>query len=345
MIEKPLQNTLFLICVGLVLAGCTTTAPSRRLSATDKTSVATVDGKTISLQDLNEWIKSALFEERMQGLNQFELYDARREFLDNLIEERLLDDAAKKAGVSTKEYVLGKNGAVVSEQEIADFYAKNEAALGGTLDQWRERIQEHLEVELYDQRKSALAEKLKAEREVRILLEAPRITVAAHGASRGPANAPVTIIEFSDYQCPFCQKVHPTLNAVLAKYPEQVRLVYRHFAISSHTRAKPAAHAAECAGEQGKFWEYHDLIFANVSALTDADLEKFAKTAGLNLKEYRRCTKENRFAKKIDQDLADAEAAGVRGTPTFVINGRILTGAKPYSEFERIIEEELAAQH
>lgn len=345
MIGNHLQRAVFLICVGLALTGCAATAPSKTRSAAEKVPVATIDGEAISLHDLNEWIKNALFTERMQGLSQSELYDVRRESLEVLIEERLLEKAAEKAGVSAQEYVLGKGGAVVSEQAIADFYAKNEAALGGTPDQWHDRIREHLEVEHYEQRKIALAEKLKAERDVRILLEVPRITVAARGNSRGPENAPVTIIEFSDYQCPFCQKVHPTLNEVLAKYPEQVRLVYRHFAIASHARAKPAAHAAECAGAQGKFWEYHELIFANTSALTDADLEKFAKTAGLDLKEYRRCMKENRFSNKIDQDLADAEAVGIEGTPTFVINGRVLTGAKPYKEFERIIEEELAAQH
>ncbi len=337
-------RALLLVCCTLFTLQCVSvTTPSNTKES--QAPVAEIDGKAISLHELDEWAKDALFNAKVQELNQYELYDLRREYLEELLTERMLQGAASQADVSTKEYVLGKDGTAISENEIVDFYQKNAEALGGTLDQWHDKIREHLEVEKYDQRKAELVEQLKAKHQIRILLEAPRITVAARGATRGPDNAPVTIVEFSDYQCRFCLSVHPTLKKILENYPDQVRLVYRHFAIPGHTRAKPAAHAAECAGAQGKFWEYHDAIFENTSALADADLEKFAKAAKLDVPEYRRCMKENRFAKKIEQDFADAEASGVQGTPTFVINGRILTGAKPYKTFEKIIEEELARKH
>lgn len=343
--SNRLHLTLLLACCTAFTLQCVSAATPGSGAKTNRGAAAEIDGKAISLHELDEWIKNSLFDAKLQELNKHELYDLRRDFLEELLAEQMLEAVASQAGLSTKEYVLGQGAAGISEKEIVDFYQKNAAALGGTLEQWHDKIKEHLEVEKYDQRRAELVAKLKTEHQIRILLEVPRITVAARGAAHGPDAAPVTIIEFSDYQCQFCLKAHPTLKQILANYPEQVRLVYRHFAIENHTRAKPAAHAAECAGAQGKFWEYHEAVFASASALADADLEKFAKTAGLDLAQYRRCMKENLFAKKIEQDFSDAAAAGIQGTPTFVINGRVVTGSKPYREFEKIIEEELAAKH
>lgn len=162
-------------------------------------------------------------------------------------------------------------------------------------------------------------------------------------ATKGPADALVTIIEVSEFQCPYCARVLPTLNEVVAKYGKDVRIVFKHNALPFHKRAKPAALAAECAKDQGKFWEMHDKLFENQRALEDADLESYARgLAGLKFDAWKACYTANKHADAIDADQRLANQLGARGTPAFFINGRFLSGAQPFPAFQRIIDEELA---
>lgn len=159
--------------------------------------------------------------------------------------------------------------------------------------------------------------------------------------TKGPKDAWVTIVEVSDFQCPFCNRVNPTLKQVQDKYGDDVRIAFKHNALPFHQRAKPAAKAAECAGDQGKFWEMHDQLFANQRQLEDADLEKYAAAVGVNMGEWKSCYNSNKHDAKIDGDQRQASALGARGTPAFFINGRYLSGAQPLASFERLIDEEL----
>ncbi len=158
---------------------------------------------------------------------------------------------------------------------------------------------------------------------------------------KGDSNAKITIIEFSDFECPFCQKVEPTLKKIMDKYAGKVKLVYRDFPLAIHKNAQKAAEASQCADEQGKFWDYHGLLYANQKALTIADLKKYAVDLKLDATKFNECLDSNKFADEVKKDLADGEAAGVDGTPAFFINGRKIVGAQPYEAFEKIIEEEL----
>jgi protein-disulfide isomerase len=176
---------------------------------------------------------------------------------------------------------------------------------------------------------------------VTIHIEAPRIDVAATGPAKGPADARVTIVEFSDFQCPFCQRVLPTLERVLETYPEDVRIVYRHLPLRSHGRARPAAEASLCAADQDGFWPYHDALFANTKALADEDLVRYAAESGLDAERFQRCLEERRFAAQVDEDAAAARGAGITGTPAFVVNGILLSGARPFEDFARVIDAEL----
>ena len=174
-------------------------------------------------------------------------------------------------------------------------------------------------------------------------LEPPRVVVAAEGPARGAAEgAPVTIIEFSDFQCPYCRKVVPTIQQVLARYPDQVRFVYRHFPLGSHGRARPAAEASMCADEQGKFWAFHDRLFQSPNALSDADLLRYAGELGLDQAAFTKCVEEGRFAAQVDRDLQAGREAGVTGTPAFFVNGVLISGSKPAEEFFELIDSELA---
>lgn len=159
----------------------------------------------------------------------------------------------------------------------------------------------------------------------------------------GPKNAPVEIIEFSDFQCPFCARAAPTVNQIVAEYGDQVSIVYRDFPLDSiHPMATPAAIAAECVREQGgdeSYFDYHDKIFANQGSLSDASLKTWAKDLGYDIDN---CLDSQKYLDEVRKDLADAQAAGGRGTPYFVINGKPLSGAQPFDAFKQIIDAELA---
>jgi len=160
----------------------------------------------------------------------------------------------------------------------------------------------------------------------------------------GPEDAPVTIVEFSDYQCPYCKRAEPVIKQVLERYPEQVRFVYRHFPLDRiHPQARPAAEAAACADEQGLFWEFHEQLFAPDAKFDDTALEAYAVEAGVDMDGFRSCLGERRTQALVEGDLQAGRSAGVSGTPAFFVNGIRLTGARPFDEFVELIEQELAS--
>jgi protein-disulfide isomerase len=174
------------------------------------------------------------------------------------------------------------------------------------------------------------------------MLDAPRQTVAAAGSpARGPSNAPIELIEFSDFQCPFCLRADPTIRQVLSTYGDRIRFVYRHYPLPNHPNARPAAEAAACADAQGKFWAYHDRLFANQSKLEPADLKQAAAEVGLDPAKFTACVDTHQTKDKVDADMRAGEEVGVNGTPAFFVNGRLLSGAQPFDVFKRVIDEEL----
>jgi protein-disulfide isomerase len=173
-----------------------------------------------------------------------------------------------------------------------------------------------------------------------------RVNVSTDGdPSIGPADAPVTIIEFSDYQCPYCQTWYlQTFNQLLANYPDQIRFVYRDLPLPMHAEAIPAAEAAHCAGEQGVYWKFHDALFSGRYPLGRTAYEQYAADLGLDMAAFTTCLDDHRYQEEVKADAADATRVGLNGTPSFVINGRSLIGALPYNDFKIIIDEELAAK-
>jgi len=158
----------------------------------------------------------------------------------------------------------------------------------------------------------------------------------------GDATAAVTLVEFSDFQCPFCSRVTGTLDMIENTYGDKVRIVFKHLPLRMHTRA-PLAHAAsEAANRQGRFWEMHDLIFANQRELTEAKYIEYAGKIGLDVDRFKKDMKSASVKARVDADVAEAERLGVTGTPGFFVNGYFLSGAKPFSEFKRVIDAQLA---
>ncbi len=163
---------------------------------------------------------------------------------------------------------------------------------------------------------------------------------------KGSASAPVTIIEFSDFQCPYCGRFFTdTLPQIEQNYIDtgKAKLIYRDFPLSFHPNAEPAAEAADCAGEQGKFWEMHDKLFGNQASLSDANYRQWAADLGLDTTQFNSCLDSKKYASEIQNDIQDGQAAGVSGTPTFFINGNKVVGAQPYSVFEQAIDAALGS--
>ena len=158
---------------------------------------------------------------------------------------------------------------------------------------------------------------------------------------KGSTDAWVTIVEVSDFQCPFCKRVTDTLKEIEQKYGSDVRFVFKQNPLPFHNRAMPAAMAAACVGEQGKFWKMHDLLFANQDKLEDPNLEDYAKQVGVDVGRWKSCVSSNKYKGSIEGDIAKAAQLGARGTPAFFINGRFLSGAQPFPAFQAIIDEEL----
>ncbi len=183
---------------------------------------------------------------------------------------------------------------------------------------------------------------LRAKYDVRNLLEPARVQVEAVGPSKGPADAPITLVEFSDFECPFCVRVLPTLEQVQATYGDQVRIVYRQFPLNAiHPNAQLSAEASLCADAQGKFWEMHDAIF-EARGKADADgLKSMAGDLGLDSEVFAGCLDSREFRGQVAADLEAGRQAGVTGTPALFINGRFLSGAQPFGVVSRVIDDEL----
>jgi protein-disulfide isomerase len=340
--------TAGLLLLSVWLAACQPSATNGGTSPGAGETVATIDGQAISQAELDAWIKEDLFREQTENSAAAELYDLRASALERLIDERILEAEAKRRGVSTDDVLRAEREALgeITDEQVTAFYEQNGKRMGGaTRDQVADRIRSFLD----EQRTGEITANLRKRANITLLLEPPRVTVAADGPTLGPADAAVTIVEFSDFECPYCGRAASTVKKVHERYPTQVRVVYRHLPLESiHPNARPAAEASACADAQGKFWEFHDKIFANQRALSPADLQRYAQETGLDMAAFDTCVKERKGQAQVDADLAAAMqaagAAGKRGlgTPAFFVNGVLISGAKPADEFYRLIDAELA---
>ncbi len=325
------------ICAALVLGG------PLILSARDSQKpIATVDGQPIYEQDLMSVAGPSLL-----GLRDQE-FKVKSEALNKLIRKKLIEAEAKKKGLTTEELLnqeVDSKIAEPSDDEAKGYYlaAKNQTSL--SFDEIKTQIKQLLRTAEIQEAREKYADLLRAKADVSVLLQPPKVEVGYDPARvKGDPKAPVTIVEFSDFQCPYCKKTETTMNELLTKYNGRVKLAYRDFPLRAlHPQAQVAAEAARCASEQGKFWEFHDALYADQSKLDEADLVARAQALGLDQKSFRSCLAAGKFKAQIEQDVQEGTKAGVAGTPGFFINGIFVNGAQPQAEFEKIIDTELAA--
>jgi len=310
----------------------------------DASKVAIVGNRTVTRAELEERVRPKLIQIENQR------YEALSDGLNELIADELEKQEAAVRGISPGVLEAQEIDAKVTDptdQEVQNVYDANKAQLAGqTLDQVKPRIVQYLKQQRLEQRRAAFVEELKQKHKTTIMLRPPAFEVATAGRPEkgGGAKAPVTIIEFSDYQCPFCQRAEGVVDQVMHAYGNKVRLVFRDFPLPIHPQARPAAEAASCANAQGKFWEYHAKLFANQSALGEEQLKEYAKDVGLDPAKFEDCLTQKPFSAAIDKDLSEAAKLGINGTPAFFINGRLLSGAQPFEKFKEVIDEELRAK-
>ena len=327
-------SVLFLATV--TLTSCLISIPTVAVADEIPSVVATVQGQSISAEELT----SALHGELMRL--EIQRYQVLKEKLDELIAERILSLEAAQRGVSVlqliQDEIVSKVPAVTLEQ-VKAFYEANKNRIQQPLEKVTEQIAAYLRQQEQEQRRQALLKELRTHYPVTVALRAPKIEVASDGKpSLGTDDAPVTIVEFSDFQCPFCRQVQPTLKRLMAEYEGKVKLVFHDFPLRNmHPQAQKAAEAAQCAAEQKKFWPYHDKLFAAASLQID-DLKKYAQELELHVEQFTACLDSNKYAGGIDADMQAGQNAGVNATPTFFVNGYPLSGAVAYEHFKELVD-------
>jgi protein-disulfide isomerase len=307
-------------------------------SAPEK-AVALIAGKPISDKDLEQRAAP-----RLRELNS-KIFEVKQKTLNDMIDEQLLNLEAGRVKLSVQQLLVREVDSRVvapTPAEVDSYYLGIKDRIGLPLEEVRPKILDFL---TETRRRSAYDDflsRLRSREKVVVLLEPPRAVVAIDPARiRGPANAPITIVEFSDFECPYCGRVEDTVRQLTSRFPTQIKLAYRDFPSDFHSRAEAAAEASRCALAQGKYWPYHDLLFDNQQHLQSSDLSNYALQVGMDPKRFDECVMHKTYAADIQHDLDAGQELGITGTPAFFINGILLSGAVPLEEFVGSIEREL----
>jgi len=335
-----------LACACTKPAATASSAPGATGATAPDKVVATFNGGQITAGELEKEVRPQIADLENK------MYQARKQTLEQMAMEKIVKAEATKAGLSEQDWMRKRvESAPVqppTEAQERQFYDRLKS--GGQIppDTTFESIKDRIGQGLVNQQRQSQVQQvvteLQKQANLKLDLPQPRIQVAAEGPARGPKDAKITIVEFSDFECPYCGAAHDTVEQVMTTYAGKVRLVYRQFPLSFHPHAAKAAEASLCAADQGKFWEYHDVLFKNQKKLEPTELKAHASEVGLDGQKFGQCLDSGDKKKAVDADQQAGLAAGVGGTPAFFINGIFLNGAQPIDEFKKVIDAELASK-
>ena len=302
--------------------------------------LATVDGKAITEEDLAPMVAGQL-----RPLHEQE-YQIKKNALDTLIGQKVLEAEAKKKGMTTEKLYEQEVDSKVpdpTDAELSAIYAVQREQLNRPYPDVKPQLQQNLKRARIQQARQEYAEHLREQAKVAVSLTPPRIQVNVDPARvRGNPKAKVMMVEFSDFQCPYCGQAQGTLKTLLAKHEGNLAIAFRDMPLPQiHPMALGAAEASRCAGEQGKFWELHDLMFADQAHLDRAGLLEKGRKLQLDEKQFETCLTSEKFKAQIQQDAQEGMTAGVSGTPGFFINGIFISGAQSEATFEDLIQQAL----
>lgn len=340
------------VALGMIAGACARDSAARmpaaapaETPATEPDVVASIKGEPITMADVRSRVGESL--DRIE--TQYRL--SRSKVIDSTIQiilrDRVLSEEAKRQGKSFEELVAAASDVPLepTELDVSTWYAENRARVGNRS---LEQVQPQIVAYLRDQRRrdavAKLQERLDEEYEVKVDFEPYRLTFDNTGApTLGRAGAPVTLVEFSDFQCPYCQGFAPILKRVEKEYGDKVQIVYRQYPIPSlHPNAFKAAEASLCANEQGKFWELHDVMFREQQQLSVSELKEKGRRLGMNSRQFDGCLDSGKYVEQVQNDQKEGQRAGIGGTPAVFINGVFVEGgAVPYETIAAIINREL----
>jgi len=327
--------------LGVVAAACCFwAAPAQTNSKSDEDVVAVeINGVKLTLKDLEQKRASVLFQARTN------YYETERKVIDDVVDEYLLDQQAKKEGVTVAELLERHVNAQVakdpSEEALHVYYEgvdtseSYESVRGKIVDSLRQRRQAKA--------KAAYLQSLRSQTPIILRLPPPRTLISMQDVPvRGAAKSRVRVVEFADYQCPVCQQFEPVMEKLEADFKGKIEFAFKDFPLSMHPDAPKAAEAAHCAGAQGKYWEYHDLMFAK-KRLDEAALKNYATDLKLDTTNFNTCLDKGQMTTLVNTQANEAQALGVPGTPTIFVNGRFVSGNLTYEKLHAIIAEEISA--
>lgn len=327
----------FLSTAGLM--ACCWCIPAIAAEPAANSVILEIDGAKLTLADLEAKNPAGMFQAR----NSF--FEAQKKAVDEFVSEYLLERQAAKEHVTVAQ-LLEKHVNITgskdpSEESLRVYYEgidvnePFEAMRGKILDAIRQRRLAKV--------KSAYMQSLRDQAKVAIKMSPPRAQISLKNTPlRGRADAPVVLVEYADYECPYCQQIQPALHKLAAEFAGKLTVAFKDVPLPNHANAQKASEAAHCAGGQGKYWEYHDLLFAG-KQYEIGKLKDTARTLKLDGAVFDKCLDSGQHADLVKGMLAEAQGLGLPGTPGFFINGRFLTGAVSYDILRQVVEEELLA--
>ncbi len=301
--------------------------------------VAEVDGRTLTSIDLEQKKSGSLLQARYQ------YYMSQRKALDQLVDDELLSLAAERQHLTVDELLQKKVYKDIkdpTEDQLQVYYEGMES--NEPYPAVHDRVLEHIRELRRDKARAAYVKELRSQANLRILLSPPVAGVNLDDAFvRGSKDAPVQFVEFADYECPYCQQVNPLIQKLQEEYGDKLSFAYKDFPLPMHHRAQKAAEAARCAGEQGKYWEYHDVLY--YSRMLDVpDLKKHAQVLKLDEVRFAKCLDTGTEAEAVKKDLEEGKKLGLSGTPSFFVNGHFFHGSVDYSTLKEMVDQQLPAR-
>jgi protein-disulfide isomerase len=340
--KRTLQALFALGIAGAVIVACSqseSAANDSGISYTKKEGgapgvVAKFDGKDISLEQL-EKSSPEIYAARL------DVYKAQKAALDDYIRNQVLEGMAKKAGKSMDEFMKGEMESAkkkISDKEVEAFLKSRNIDTSQVPSETRDQVRGILHIQ-------RLVAYVTRSNQVDFYLKRPKaspLDFKLEGEpSWGSADAPITIVEFADFQCYYCGKARERISELKRLYGKKLRIVYKNFPLPMHTEARPAAEAGLCVNEQGteKFWKFYEIVYDNQKSWTKDDFKEYAKKAGADVRKFEECFDAKKFAPQIEASMQEGQKLGVNTTPSFFVNSQLVKGAQPISEFKEIIDE------
>jgi len=334
---RTLASARLFLCLAFAIVVPGITAQDVLPAEDSSAVIAKVNGQDLTLADLEQKEIGRLLQPRYQ------YYEAQRKALDELIDQQLLEQEAKRQHLKVDELLKREVDSKVTDptdDQLRVYYEGLES--NEPYESVRGKILDHIRESRQKRTRAEYLTNLRSQAKIIVSLAPPQAPIDLRDASiRGDVGAPVVLVEFADYQCPYCQKIHPDLTKLQQEFGSKLAFAFKDFPLPMHANAQKAAEAARCAGAQGKFWEFHDLLFTD-KRFEPAQLKEQARKLSLDGTRFDQCLDSSEQAEAVRRDAAEGRKLGLTGTPSFFVNGHFFSGALCYATLRDLVQQQLA---